>query len=50
MAKTSGGNIRFVADPSVPRAECVLETTEGIVQSAIEQHIERIADALQNAE
>lgn len=44
------GRIRFVADPSVPRAECVLETSEGIVQAAVNDHLDGIGEALGGAE
>ena len=44
------GRIRFVADPSVPRAECVLETSEGIVQAAVDDHLDGIGEALSGAE
>ena len=46
----AAGYIRFVADPGVPRAECLLETPEGIVQSAVDEHLERITDALRHVE
>lgn len=44
------GRIQFVADPGVRRAECMLETSEGIVESAVEGHLANIAEALKNAE
>jgi len=60
MARDSGGTagppsrvageIHFVADPSVPRAECVLETPEGSVQSALDDHLDRIGEALSSPE
>ena len=40
------GTVRFVADASVPRAACVLETPQGVVQSVVEDHLERIAEDL----
>jgi len=43
-------NLRFVADPTVPRAECVLETDEGVVDSVIETNLETVADALKGPE
>jgi flagellar biosynthesis/type III secretory pathway protein FliH len=39
-------NIKFVADPAIGRAECLLETPKGIIKSFIKEHIERISDAL----
>lgn len=47
---SAAGSIRFVADPSIPRGECVLETIEGIVVSAVDDHLETIADALKDVE
>lgn len=44
------GKIRFVADPAVEPAECLLETIEGLVISSVEDHLESIADALKNPE
>jgi flagellar assembly protein FliH len=42
--------VRFVADPSVPPAHCLLETPQGIVESAVELHLDDIASALKNPE
>lgn len=42
--------VKFVADPSVGRAECLLETPKGIVESLIDEHLERIVEALKKAE
>ena len=42
----AAGNVRFVADPSVRRAACLLETSEGTVESAVEANLENIAEAL----
>jgi flagellar assembly protein FliH len=47
---SAAGSIRFVADPSIPRGECVLETIEGIVVSAVDDHLDTIADALKEGE
>jgi flagellar biosynthesis/type III secretory pathway protein FliH len=38
--------IKFVADASIGRAECVLETPKGIIESLINQHLEQIGKAL----
>jgi len=38
--------IKFVADPGIGRAECLLETPKGIVKSLIDKHMERIIEAL----
>lgn len=42
-------DIKFVADPAIGRAECLLETPKGIIKSFIKEHIERISDALAKA-
>jgi len=38
--------IKFVPDASIGRAECVLETPKGIIESLIDQHLEQIGKAL----
>lgn len=38
--------VRFVGDSNVGRAECVIETPKGIIESLIEQHIEQVGKAL----
>ena len=38
--------IKFVPDASIGRAECVLETPKGIIESLINQHLEQIGKAL----
>lgn len=42
--------VRLVADPNIGRAECLLETPKGIVESFINEHIERIGEALKKVE
>jgi len=42
--------IKFIADPSLGRAECLLETPKGIIKSFINEHMERISEALQKVE
>ena len=42
--------INFVADPNIGRAECLLETPKGIVESLIDEHLSRICEALKKAE
>ena len=46
----NSGRLRFVADSSVPRAGCVLETEQGIVESTVEDHLTGIGEALKNLE
>ena len=38
--------IRFVADPKIECAQCLVETPKGIVKSFIEEHLARIEEAL----
>jgi len=38
--------IKFVADPGIGRAECLVETPKGLVKSLIDEHMERIIEAL----
>ncbi len=42
--------IKFVPDPKIGRAECLLETPKGIIESLINEHLERIVKALEKAE
>ena len=44
------GGIRFVADPAVNRAECLLQTSDGTVQSSVQEHLADIAGALKSQE
>ncbi len=41
--------IKFVSDPNIGRAECLLETPKGIIKSLIEEQLERIGKALENS-
>ena len=43
-------DIKLVEDPSVGRAECLVESPKGIVKSFIDEHIERIAEVLARVE
>lgn len=49
---TSGtlADIKFVSDPSIGRAECLLETPKGAIESLIEEHLERIGKALEKVD
>jgi flagellar assembly protein FliH len=38
--------VEFVADNSIGRAECLLETPKGIIESLIDRHLEQINRAL----
>lgn len=40
----------FTSDWSIGRGECLIETPKGIVKSFLEEHLERIAEALQKVE
>jgi len=41
--------INFVADASIGRAECLLESPKGKIESLIDEHLERIGKALEKA-
>jgi flagellar assembly protein FliH len=43
-------NLELVADWSVGRGECLVETPKGIVKSFMEEHLERIGEALRTVE
>jgi len=42
--------LEFVADRSIVRADCLVETPKGIIKSFVEQHLERIGEALGRVE
>lgn len=42
--------LNFVADWSIARADCLVETPKGIVKSFVEEHLARIAEALERAQ
>jgi flagellar biosynthesis/type III secretory pathway protein FliH len=42
--------IKFVSDPDIGRAECMLESPKGIIESLIDEHLERIGKALKTVE
>jgi flagellar biosynthesis/type III secretory pathway protein FliH len=42
--------LKFVADSNIGRAECLLETPKGIIESMINEHLEQIAKALEKVE
>lgn len=42
--------IKFISDPNIGRAECLLETPKGIIKSLIDEHLEQIANALKTVE
>lgn len=44
------GPVTYKADPSVARAGCVLETDEGVIESAVDPHLEDIREALKGLE
>lgn len=47
--ETAGaGDVRFVADPTVKRAECIVEAQEGYVVSSIETNLGALAQALRS--
>ena len=42
--------LEFVADRSIARADCLVETPKGIIKSFVAQHLERIVEALGRVE
>jgi flagellar biosynthesis/type III secretory pathway protein FliH len=49
-AAGSFAGLEFVPDRSIARADCFVETPKGIIKSFVEQHLERIGEALVRAE
>ncbi len=47
---TQFAELDLVGDWSVDRANCLIETPKGIVKSFVEEHLERIAEALEKAQ
>jgi len=43
-------DVRFVADPAVPVAGCLIETPEGVVESDVAGNLQRLAEALRGQE
>jgi flagellar biosynthesis/type III secretory pathway protein FliH len=43
-------DVKFVSDTNIGRAECLLESPKGIVESLINEHLERISKVLKKAE
>ena len=43
-------DVKFVSDSNIGRAECLLESPKGIVESLINEHLERISKALKKTE
>ena len=43
-------DVKFVSDAKIGRAECLLESPKGIVESLINEHLDRISKALKKAE
>ncbi len=42
--------VKFVSDSNIGRAECLLESPKGTVESLINEHLDRISKALKKAE
>jgi flagellar biosynthesis/type III secretory pathway protein FliH len=42
-------DIKVISDPNIGRAECLLESPKGIIESLIDEHLERIGNALKTA-
>jgi flagellar biosynthesis/type III secretory pathway protein FliH len=43
---SDAGCIKFVRDPQIGRAECLVTAAKGIIKSSIDEQLERIAEAL----
>jgi flagellar biosynthesis/type III secretory pathway protein FliH len=43
-------DVKLVPDPNVGKAECLIETPKGIIESVIEEHLDNISKALLNSE
>jgi len=48
-ANSTLADIKFVSDTNIGRAECLLETPKGIIESVIAEHLERISEALKKS-
>jgi flagellar biosynthesis/type III secretory pathway protein FliH len=44
---TSGQEIKLTADASVGRAECIVCTPEGVLESRIDEHLRQVETAMQ---
>ena len=47
---SSLAGVELLADPGIGRGECVLESPKGIIKSLIDEHLERIGNALAKTE
>ncbi len=43
-------DVKFVSDSNIGRAECLLESPKGIIESLINEHLDKISKALKKAE
>ncbi|MHC4757259.1 MAG: FliH/SctL family protein [Planctomycetota bacterium] len=43
-------DIKLVPDPNIGKAECLVETPKGMIESVIDEHLESIAKAFTNTE
>ncbi|MHC4187209.1 MAG: FliH/SctL family protein, partial [Planctomycetota bacterium] len=43
-------DVKLVPDPNVGKAECLIETPKGVIESVIEEHLDNIVKALTNTE
>jgi flagellar biosynthesis/type III secretory pathway protein FliH len=43
-------DVKLVPDPNVGKAECLIETPKGVIESVIEEHLDNIVKALTNKE
>lgn len=49
-ADSTLAGIKFISDPNIGQAECLLESPKGTVESLIDKHLEQIGNVLKKAE
>jgi len=49
-ASSTLADVKLISDPNIGRAECLLETPKGIIESLIDERLERIGKALETVE
>ena len=49
-ARGALAGIKLISDPNIGRAECLLETPKGIIESLIDEQLQRVGEALKTTE
>ena len=49
-ARGTLAGIKLISDPNIGRAECLLETPKGIIESLIDEQLQRVGEALKTTE